>query len=205
MNPKQIDALDIPCVAITSNGQESETTIAKALDNQLAKEQQRAAAERLSDRQVEIWVGVGNLAKQWKEQLDRNQTRRRIRSIVKAQLRRQNVAAMEAETAGMLAKVEALNLAKAESEQALATAREDQIRLTAQQDQLGARLNHIISQLNAGQERVERAQEDAAARIAARRDDDRASWSFKASTTSDPILRSAWLAKANGENCDDDD
>ena len=164
-DPKQLaKALDIPCLAVTQNGEEH-TTLGKALGIDLAA--QEMAKTVRSRKSVHVRESR-RLLMAWKAQESQNAAIRRTRSLVKAQLRRRKVERIETETAGMLAKVEALNLAKAESEQALANAEAEKVRLTAEQDQLGARLNFIMSRLSEGQARIDMQKDLQVAQAAAR-------------------------------------
>jgi len=195
-----VKSLDIPVIAYTPGGHEEQTTVRKALglDPQLSKARTDA-----------IWTGVGALAKAWTAELDRKETRHRARkrltSLVKAEQSRRRVAVMKAKTAKVNRRTEAMDRTRMASERRLAKA-------TAEQDALAKATAELSRQIAVVAGNAERAygaiyqrQEMNRRMTAAREERDRNEFIFKASTTSDPVLRAAWLARAAGEDIDGDD
>ena len=121
-------------------------------------------------------------------------SRRETEKIKKktAKIRRKN-AAGQAHIAEMRAQ-----LAKAHAEQAEIAAQIEALTLDAK-----TRIDGMMKRLEVGQAQVRVSQNAQAIAALARQDQIRADYAFKATLTSDPILRAAYLARAEGRNLDD--
>jgi hypothetical protein len=213
-------ALDIPVTAFTRDGKQEETTISKALGlDQLAKEEARRAG--WAQAAVTIGETLEQIRQSWglkpgdtfrkvlrdrKNQEATDRLVKRIASLAKAEIIRRQTAALEAKTVRLRRQTQALNFEKAVAEERIAQAHREQGELSVTMSDLSRRMNVVTASFEAG--RLARARNEAAnaQRIAAREDRDRSEWAFKAATvTHDPVLRAAYMARAEGRELTDDD
>ena len=186
------------------------TKLAKLRANleQVARSQPQNVVKAANPRSKDdrIWAGAMMMAKAWAAQLDENQAKRKSREeLVKAELSRRRVAEIEAKTAAMQRRARVAKQARAQAEANLAEVQWQQAELAAQIEKLAHRTDAVLARAEAADADVRRQAEHRAAAAAIREERDRAEWSFKAAQTShDPILRSVYMARANGEETDDE-
>ncbi len=194
---KALATLDaVPVIALTPDGRERETTIAKALGN-------LAISQR--DPIGNFGKMVASYRREWALEEYGEQLAEHTFGMVKAELSRRRVAALNARTADLMQKAEAVNVAKAAADDLLAKVMQLQDDVNRHREEIGAR----VAVVTANAERAYKATELQRCRIAAaaeaRDERVREDWLFKAGSTTDPILRMAYMAKADGTDLDDDD
>ena len=129
--------------------------------------------------------------------------------LAKAAKVKRKVEAMNAKTAKIRERTELLKAQADETEAAIAEAvAKQQIQSDAMRafvQDASVKIAQMTERLELGQEQVRRSQAYQFNRVddIARRERDE--WAFKAATASDPDLRSAYLARAEGRSLDDDD
>jgi hypothetical protein len=221
-------ALDIPVTAFTRDGKQEETTISKALGvDQLAKQEARRAewkqaAVTIGETLEQIRQSWGlkpgdtfrKMLRQRKSQEAADRLAKRIASLAKAEIVRRHTEAIEArtarlrrQTARLRRQTKALNFEKAVAEERMITqVHRKQDELTLTMSDFVRRINVVTTNLEAGRLARERQEAANAQRIAAREDRNRSEWAFKAATvTHDPVLRAAYMARAEGRELTDDD
>jgi hypothetical protein len=129
----------------------------------------------------------------------------RVTSLVKAEMTRRQTAELVAKTkrtkrkvAKMRRQADAMELAKREAEQMLADLLTTQAAATAQLDDIARRVDVVYTNAQRAFGGVAQQREAQAIAERARQDQRRADWTFKASQTSDPILKRAYLDRAAG-------
>jgi hypothetical protein len=223
-SPRNLQAiaqsLDIPAIAFTRGGKQEETTISKALGvDQLAKQEARRAG--WGQAVVTIGETLEQIRQSWglkpgdtfrkmlherKNQETADRLVKRIASLAKTAKLRRQTAALEAKTAKLRRHTQALNVENAITDEWIAQAHREQGELTLAMADIARRVNVVTASFE--DSRLARARNEAAnaQRIAAREDRNRAEWAFKASTaTHDPVLRAAYMARAEGREFTDDD
>jgi hypothetical protein len=100
-------------------------------------------------------------------------------------------------------KAEASALRKAAAEQALTNLVAEQAALTERIGQLGKRIDVVYRNANVACGGTTKQRDIQRTAELARQDQIRADWNFKANQTSHLVLRQAYLAKAAGEDWDD--
>ena len=118
---------------------------------------------------------------------------------------RKQVAATNAETARLARLTKAVEARTAELQRRVAEAEQEHTALANRTTAMSAQVDQMLARLADGNERVRQSAQVEATREAARRGRERDELLWKAGQVSDPILREAYLAKANGDNLDDDD
>jgi hypothetical protein len=206
---KQIaKALDIPVLAFTAAKPSGEvTTVSKALGlDKMAKEAALDAALAKCDA---TYDNLGRMfawyRRQWALEDCAKEIAQHVRGMVKAELAQRRSAEV--------AKAERL---KTEAKFRKAAAKQERTTLLAQfagtQDELKKQSEALAARVaivTANAERGLRAQELQRCRVTAaaeaREERERENWLAKAGGTTDPILRAAYLARADGRDLDEDD
>jgi hypothetical protein len=129
----------------------------------------------------------------------------RVVSVVKAERTDRETARLRKQTKRIKKKTKTAQLRKAQAVQTLDNLMAEQAALAAQIDGLGARVAVVYRNAERAFGAVAKQREIQAIADLARRDQEQAGWAHKASLTTDPTLRAAYLARANGEELTDDD
>jgi hypothetical protein len=182
------------------DGSVQETTMSKAL--------QKQACERLAAKSDAIWDNVGELAKAWAAQLDVNQERyrkqRHVTGLIKAEQVNREAAKVKKKAKKIRRQSEAASLRKAAAEQTLANLLAEQASIAAQIGELQRRTDVVRANAQRSYGAVAKQQEIRAVAQLAKKDQEQARWRDLASNTTDPILRTVYLARAAGEDVDDE-
>lgn len=206
-------ALGIPVLAMTASGEEF-TTFGKATGlDELAKqrredEQDRQFAESLVHLD-HTWDKFGKMVTDYQSQREVDayyaKAQARFDHLVKIGTARRNTVPLTAKTAEMKAETTAIEARTAETQDRLAKARFEAEAEALKIARLQADIADCYERAEAGYRMQEQAQARRVAATLAREERDSEEWTFKAATTTDPVLRSAYLARAAGEDPDDDE
>lgn len=181
---------------------------AEVMDEALAKMRRGFPTDQLAKAQafdrLARFDAIGSfnamLAKFDREQAATN----RLTRTVKVEQARREATRAQKKAAKIRRKAEKATMRKAAARAALDAALARQVGLTAELDQLGARVNTVCRNAERAYGAVAKQRDVQAIAELARQDQSRADWAYKASQTTDPILREVYLAKAAGEVVDGD-
>lgn len=194
--------LDMPVVAYLPDGRTQETTIGKALGTDLAKQEQRALLANSMDN-------FGRLVKatraRWALEDHYELVQKRVSKLVRLGLARRATERANAETAEFQKQTAAANMAVETSKRRMALAEQEQADLGKRIEDMRSQIEAVYERAEAGARAVEQQEARRVAATLAREERDSDEWLYKANTTTDPVLRSAYLARADGIDPDEDD
>jgi cell division protein FtsB len=161
------------------------------------------AKAQASDR-LARFDAIGNFGRMVADYRRRWAIEDRVVRVVKAERTRKETDRIQKKTAKIRRKIEATELRKAEAERGLAALIAEQAQIAAQINDLAKRTDAVFARASSAYGAVAKQRDIQAIADLAKQDQERAGWRDKAFLTTDPDLRAAYLARANGEEIDDD-